>query len=262
MKNYLLITAFVAVGMAISCGGDSSDDMQIDCSKSSLVVSITSTSNAACNAQGSIQANTTGGSAPIQYSINGTTFQSSGTFQVAAGTYTVTARDKNNCTATVEATVNAVGDAITINSAITTDSGCGTSNASITVSASGGSGALTYKLGSGSAQSSNVFTNVASGSYVITVSDGTCSAQRTEVVKAGTSLTNAVMPIIQANCAVSGCHNGSQSPNLSTSANVISFASSIRSRTQAGTMPPPSRSITTEQKATIACWVDDGAPNN
>lgn len=78
------------------------------------------------------------------------------------------------------------------------------------------------------------------------------------------SLADEVQPIINANCAISGCHSGVQSPNLSTTQNIINNASRIRSVTQSGAMPPASsgKNLSDAQIQTIACWVDSGAPNN
>lgn len=69
------------------------------------------------------------------------------------------------------------------------------------------------------------------------------------------------MPIIQKDCAISGCHNGSQSPRLETNQEVIANAARIKSETQAGSMPR-NRTLSDQEIELIACWVDDGALNN
>lgn len=58
--------------------------------------------NASCNggADGSITITASGGAGNFQYSINGTSFQSSNIFAVTQGTYTVTLKDANGCTKT------------------------------------------------------------------------------------------------------------------------------------------------------------------
>jgi len=49
----------------------------------------------------------------------------------------------------------------------------------ITITAAGGTGAYSYSLNGGTAQSSNMFSGLASGSYSITVSDAKgCSLQQ------------------------------------------------------------------------------------
>jgi len=52
-----------------------------------------------------LTANATGGTSPYSYSLNGVTFQSSNTFTISAGTFTVSVRDANGCTATSAAVV-------------------------------------------------------------------------------------------------------------------------------------------------------------
>lgn len=81
------------------------------CTGVNIVVSATTTAVGACVASpnGSIAATATG-STGLTFSINGTTFQATGTFSnLAAGSYTVTAKDVNGCTGST--TVNVAGAA-------------------------------------------------------------------------------------------------------------------------------------------------------
>ena len=81
----------------------------------------------------------------------------------------------------------------------------------------------------------------------------------------GTSFSQTVSPIIQANCAVSGCHvAGQQSPTLETYDQIASNATRVKARTSNGTMPPPTSTFSLRQEEIddIACWVDAGAPAN
>lgn len=78
------------------------------------------------------------------------------------------------------------------------------------------------------------------------------------------SFATQVQPIIENNCAVTGCHvAGAQSPNFSVAATIIDRADRVRARTIAETMPPSSRpDLTQEQIGIIVSWVDQGALNN
>ncbi|WPR75156.1 2-polyprenyl-6-methoxyphenol hydroxylase [Algoriphagus sp. NG3] len=79
------------------------------------------------------------------------------------------------------------------------------------------------------------------------------------------SLSSDIIPILQQNCAVSGCHvAGTGRADLSVAENIIQFASQINTNTQAGTMPPSGsgRSLSSEQKELIFCWVSGGAKDN
>ena len=76
------------------------------------------------------------------------------------------------------------------------------------------------------------------------------------------SLTNDIIPIINADCAISGCHvAGGQFPNLTVKANIISSASRTRSETQSGEMPR-GRTLSLAEKNLIKNWVDQGAKDN
>ncbi len=70
-----------------------------------------------------------------------------------------------------------------------------------------------------------------------------------------------VAPIIQQNCAVSGCHADIQSPILNTVADIQNNATNIVVRVENGTMPPIGP-LTEEQVQKISCWVEQGALDN
>lgn len=81
----------------------------------------------------------------------------------------------------------------------------------------------------------------------------------------GVPFSDEVEPIINTNCAISGCHaSGGQQPTLETYEQISSNAEKIKTRTSNGTMPPPVSGIRLSQKEIddIACWVDAGAADN
>ena len=65
-----------------------------------LQITNTVTVNGSCTGtlDGSITLTATGGKPPLQYSVDGTTFQNSNLFNVTAGHYTITVKDANGCT--------------------------------------------------------------------------------------------------------------------------------------------------------------------
>lgn len=70
-----------------------------------------------------------------------------------------------------------------------------------------------------------------------------------------------IAPIISGSCAISGCHNGTQAPKLTTYAEIAANAANINTQVKSGNMPKTG-SITAAQKAQINCWVTSGAANN
>lgn len=240
---------------------------EADCTTSDLAVAISNARDSDCNgSNGAFTANGTGGDGSYTFSIDGSGFQESGTFEgLSSGSYTVTVKDGNECTAT--ATVN-ISDRVDVTMTIaSTEAGCGENNGSITVTADG-EGTFTYSINDGSFQENGVFENLSRGIYIVRARDENgCSVAESVEVSSGLSLSADIKPIIEANCAVSGCHvagNDLGLPNYNNNSTIISLASNIKARTQAGQMPPPSsgRSLTDAEIERIACWVDDGAPNN
>ncbi|MDC1221193.1 cytochrome c [Salibacteraceae bacterium] len=71
-----------------------------------------------------------------------------------------------------------------------------------------------------------------------------------------------IQPIIDANCATSGCHaSGAQFPPLTNYTEIKDRSDRVKATTGSGSMPKVG-SLTTAQIETIANWVDGGAPNN
>jgi hypothetical protein len=121
-------------------------------------------------ANGSITAVASGG-AGFTYSLNNGAFQASGIFSAKpAGTYTVTAKNSNGCTGTVQATLigadPCAGVTVVVGSTQVNPT-TGLSNGSITASATGGS-AFTYSINNGAYQASATFTGLATGNYTLT----------------------------------------------------------------------------------------------
>jgi hypothetical protein len=144
----------------------------------------------------------------------------------------------------------------------TTDAGCQTVNGSITVTPLNGTGPYTFKINGGQFQPGDTFTNLSRGVYAVVAKDATgCEAGQSVNIKSGISFAGSISPIIQNSCALSGCHNGSQFPDLRVFKNIQDNAARIKTQTTNRTMPL-NGSLTQSQINVIACWVDDGAPQN
>ena len=170
-----------------------------------VVTSVVPTNPSNCTTNdGQIIVSATGGSGTLEYSIDGaTTWLSSGTFSgLSAGTYNVFVR-YNNVTCEVAYAMNSITltapSAATITDVQFTDpSNCGVKDGSITVTASGGTGALEYSINGGTDWFTNngLFQNLdaSENTYEIRVrnaSDGSC-----EIVGSSINLTDPVLPII------------------------------------------------------------------
>jgi len=136
----------------------------------SVVVTATKTDPTINVSNGKITATATGGTG-LTYSLNGGTFQSTGAFTgLAAGNYTITAKNTDGCSGTTQVVLNAINPCTGVTVAVTTTIVNPTltqSNGSITASATGGTG-FTYSLNGGAYQSGGAFTGLAAGNYSIT----------------------------------------------------------------------------------------------
>lgn len=138
------------------------------------------------DANGSITVNATGGVAPLSYSINSGTPQSSPVFNsLTSNTYTVTVTAANNCSVSQSITLSAGNvPTITVNNV---NPDCGSTNGTITIAATGGVTPLSYSIDGGTTtQSSGVFNNLSAGSYNIIVRDAN-GCQATQTVNLNTS---------------------------------------------------------------------------
>ena len=129
----------------------------------------------ACNggSDGSITiSGVTGGSGVLQYSINGSIWQTSPIFNgLPANEYVVTVKDANGCTGTINQTITEP-NAFVINTVLSHNVCYGEAAGSATILSSGGSGVSAYSISNGIVfQSSNVFTNLYAGSHTVIVRD-------------------------------------------------------------------------------------------
>lgn len=139
--------------------------------------SVTATVVNACAAEGAFSINVavpTAGVAPYSFSLDGGAFQTRvppfTLTGLSSGTHSVQVRDRNGCGNLVNVNILAP---IVASATFTTQPTCRNANGQITVTASAGSGAYTYAISpnAGITLAGNVFSNVAPGSYTITVTD-------------------------------------------------------------------------------------------
>ncbi len=120
---------------------------------------------------GSLSVNASGGTGTYEYSIDGTNFQSSASFSaLTKGDYTVTVKDANGCTATVNETVGGP-TAFVITQTITNVTCFGGTNGEAGFSVTGGTTPYTYSLDGTTFQSASTFADLPAASYTFTVKD-------------------------------------------------------------------------------------------
>lgn len=270
-KLYFYNVSFLAAILFItSCGNDEGDPNPADCTISPIVITANTTEENCGFSDGVIEITASGGQGDLSYSKDGgSSFQASNVFSnLVSGIYSIVVQDENECENTSSVTLlNTAGITISIDSQ--TDATCDTDIGEIVASSTGGTGSIQFKLEDGSLQSSGTFSGLAAGTYTVhAVESGSgCETTIDATILSGVSFSVSIQNIITSKCAISGCHNGDNGSNRNWTVftNVQNSAANIKSRTNAGTMPPSNSSagaLSQDQIDLIACWVDDGALNN
>jgi subtilisin-like proprotein convertase family protein len=151
---------------------------QVIIAVNSLLVSVVLQSPISCfdGNDGAIQVNIGGGQAPYSFILNGGTPQLSNVFSgLTAGTYSVAVTDDLGFSATST-------DIVLDNPTAVVASASAVLNA-IVVTASGGTGVLSYSLNGGAYQNSNIFSGLSNGAYIVGVRDANgCEVLTTVIV--------------------------------------------------------------------------------
>ena len=144
-----------------------------------LVLSLVSKTDVLCNGQntGSITVTAVGGAGSYEFSKDGLNFTPVNVFGgLVAGPYTITVRDANGCTTTLNETIAeplAVSGTITQTADVLCFLG---TDAELTVVGAGGTGPLSYQIlqdpSNVTGLNSGVFTGIRAGNYSVRITDG------------------------------------------------------------------------------------------
>ncbi|MBK6332105.1 MAG: hypothetical protein IPF62_17030 [Bacteroidetes bacterium] len=169
-----------------------------------LSITNITTTNPTCvpGNDGSMTITASGGTLAYTYNIGGANQANNVFANLGAGNYTITVTDANGCTATSTQTI-APPNSPTITAVVTTDVDCnGGNNGSITVTATGGLGALNYNLQPvNQNNATGIFTNLAAGVYTMTVADANgCTISSTATINEPTILSWTATATTDVNC--------------------------------------------------------------
>jgi large repetitive protein len=243
------------------------------CAGLTVLVTTTTVDPSTGMSNGSIIASATGGTG-FTYSLNSGAFQTSGTFSnLAAGTYTITAKNSNGCIGVKQVTLTAISPCtntnITLTVTIVNTTPCVTpaNNGSITVTASGSTG-FTYNINGGAYQTSNIFASLNAGNYLIAVKDVNGCTKTLSVavaVVAPGPLFSQMRTLITTRCSGSGCHmNGTTTAgyNFDADCSIVTNWSKINGACITLTLKQmpisPQPPLTTTEKQIITNWVNAG----
>jgi hypothetical protein len=270
MIKKLPILFFSLVFIYYSCGKDKTPTPPPTdpCAGVSITVQATKVDATAAGNNGTITITSPIGNG-FTYSINNGTFGTAAVFNnLAAGNYTVVAKNSNGCTGTgtfAIVTDVCAGKTITVTStAIVNATPCSTTNdGSIAVSAAGSTG-FTYNINNGTFSANTTFNALAAGNYTIGAKDvDGCVRTGTFTVGARPAgpLFIAVRGVIQTSCV--SCHSGaspSGGVSLSTDCDIVNKWDRIKARAVDGTpsFMPQGGQLPASEKAKITNWVNAG----
>lgn len=222
------IILIISVVYACSKGGSATPPDPCAGVTVSVNATVTNTSAAGVN-DGSITITASGGSG-FTYKLGSGTYQSGNIFAgLAAGSYTVTAKNANGCTGSATFTVSApanpcAGLTIIVTGTVNHPTGASSGDGSISAGATGSSN-FTYSINGGAYQASGNFTGLSAGSYTVTAKDGNgCTGNTVFVLTApnpcaGVTITVSNMftgntPCQSANGTLTATANGGTGPYL------------------------------------------------
>lgn len=254
--------------LAMTVSACSSDDPPIDCEKSGLLLNVDQIihSTSCSTNDGSIQFSISGGVEPYKVSLNDQVTESSGSIDnLTAGVYSISVADANNCTFSLD-NLSVLAEGFSFISIIQPSTSCSAGSGAVTIEVTGDSPPYSFQIGNLSFTPTNSFSGLKSGNHKIAVQDNNnCIVNLNISIPqgfTGTSWANDIKPILEKECAISGCHNGtSRSNDFRNFNSAKSFATSIKSKTQDRSMPFDG-TLTQNQIDLIACWVNDGALEN
>jgi len=166
------------VTITLNCAQVFTDTVTITSSGTggSLTVN-TTVNNVKCFADntGSISLAISGGTGPYTYSWTPSISTGSSATGLTSGTYTCSINDAA-CSSKIEViTITEPSSALTVSTPVITDPTCGSTNGIIVVSASGGTGSMSYSWSN--AVTGNTNNNLAPGIYSLTVTDANACTQ-------------------------------------------------------------------------------------
>ncbi len=216
---------------AVDAGGCTATLANISLSEpAAATLSVSSITAPTCNggSDGSISTTIVGGTAPYSY-IWSNARTTSNLTGIAAGTYSVSSTDANGCTVSLSNISVSQPVAVSITVVSITAASCNTNNGAIDISATNGVAPYTFVWSN--AQTSEDLSALATGTYIVTVTDANgCTATRSINVNNTGTLTATLGSISPVSCF--GGSNGAININAAGGAAPVTFLWNTGATTQ------------------------------
>ncbi|MDR0801712.1 PKD domain-containing protein [Fluviicola sp.] len=158
-----------------------------------LTLAVTPADETCAASNGQIAITGTGGTGAYNYSIdNGTTYAPVSAYAgLSAGVYTVYIQDVNNCEANTTVSISNQASPVIIGAAVQNVSCNAVCDGQVQVTVSGGTGAISYSIGT--PQAASLIANICAGNYTLTITDQNgCTDTEPIVVTEPAPLTSTV----------------------------------------------------------------------
>ena len=188
------------VGLADENGCETTVEFEID-EPTELNIELEDINQVACSGQdGAIEVSANGGSGDYEFSLNALS-NSTGSFSnLSGGIYLVQVTDGNGCTATLEVDINEPNSLSASISQIQDVTCNGSTNGSFQLGGQGGTGILTYTLGS-ETNTTGYFEDLPGGNYTVIVEDeNNCTSQIDVNIDEPDVLEIAMLFVTEINC--------------------------------------------------------------
>lgn len=169
-------TTYTAQFVYTPCGSSNpvtlTDNVSVTPAPGAMLVTSVIEPSLCGQSNGAVTLSASGGSGNFQYSSDNLNFSTSNTFSgLSSGQYMFYIQDDNGCFITYPLNVNDSSSLVANINSVSNVNCAGGSNGSIDIFASGGTPAYSYLLGTGTSQSSGIFTGLTQGNYHLTVTD-------------------------------------------------------------------------------------------
>jgi large repetitive protein len=169
--------------ITVKDGDNLTNARSINVPNNCTIIATNTTSSTCGNSNGKITAQSSNGTAPYQYSLDGITYAANNIFtNLLAGNYTVYTKDAVGNLATANVVISNIAGPQII-AADTTATSCANNTGTINVVAQGGTAPLTYSINGTSFQTNPLFTGLAQGAYTVSVKDAnTCAVTKSAII--------------------------------------------------------------------------------
>jgi gliding motility-associated-like protein len=200
------------------------DNVVVTPAPGQITATITPQQSTCGQANGSVSITASGGSGTLTYSSDNVNFGSNSNFNgLSSGNYTFYVQDQGGCTVSLPVQITDLSTLTAAIGSIIPTLCNGSSDGSVTISASGGTQPYSFVVGSGTPQANPLFSNLTAGNYVFTIQD----AQGCQVTVNATVTEPTAIQLAELSTVISSCNLPNGALEVSASGGILPYSYSI-----------------------------------